>query len=256
MFEESLEKIMDSLLGKKETKSELHTEDEILEDICMKIGNGSELQMEKRIHDIIIKNVEYEDGGRKEDHEKTGPILTQKGVCDGISKLADTLFKMKGMESSLVYGVLCMGGEVQGPHAWNQVRIDGAWYHIDITEDLAISDGRLPYRYDYFNLSDYEISIDHVIKISEHQCITSGRGYYELNNLYVNNIREFKQIMIDCLKKEGSLTVKLPRVRNPREMEERLNDHVMEYCKTIYNKRFSIESVMNPDQMVYSVRVV
>lgn len=256
MFEESLGRIIRPLFRNKEVESELHTEIEILEDICKKVGDGSELLMEKRIHDIIIRNVEYDDSGVREDHEKSGPVLRQKGVCDGISKLADTLFKMKGIESCLVYGVLCMGGEIQGPHAWNQVRISGSWYHIDITEDLVISKGRLPYRYDYFNLSDSEISVDHGINFAEHHCNISGGGYYEQNNLYVSNISEFKRVMIEYLKKDGSFTVKLPRVKDPGEMEKRLNDYVMRYCSTIYKRGFLIESTLNPDQMVYSIRVV
>lgn len=257
MIENNVKRILYSLFKSKEIDDSLHTEEEILEDICRKIGNGSEREKEKKIHDIILRNVEYEDSGRLIDHEKTGPILRQKGVCDGISKLADTLFKMNGIESELVYGNLCMGGEIQGPHAWNQIRISGKWYHVDITEDLALCEGRKPYRYDYFNLSDKEISRDHKIEQAKHKCTTSGQGYYETNNLYVRNVDEFRQLMIKEFKgPDKTLTVKLPKVDEPKEMEIRLNEYVLDYYMTICKKSFAVESLMNPDQMVYSVRIV
>ena len=45
-------------------------------------------------------------------------------------------------------------------HAWNIVRLDGQYYHLDATFDNSLGgDGVI--RYDYFNLDDKKIFRDH-----------------------------------------------------------------------------------------------
>ncbi len=139
---------------------ELHPPQEIFDDICSKIRPGSDLEIEKQIHDIIIANVSYRNNDKSVDHQLLGPLVKHEGVCDGISELTMSLLNSMGVESTMVYGDLCAEGETQGKHAWNLVKINGEWYHLDVTCDLTLSDGWFT-RYDYFNLTDEEILNDH-----------------------------------------------------------------------------------------------
>ena len=45
-------------------------------------------------------------------------------------------------------------------HAWNIVKIGGAYYHLDATFDNTLSHMG-PVRYDYFNLDDGKVFRDH-----------------------------------------------------------------------------------------------
>ena len=47
---------------------------------------------------------------------------------------------------------------------WNMVKVDGKWYHMDVTwDDPLTSDGRPMLRYDYFLISEAKIREDHTI---------------------------------------------------------------------------------------------
>lgn len=255
MLENLLRSLTDTTLKAKEAEdTEMHSADEILDDICTKVGKGSDWQKEQNVHDIIIKNITYENTGSPTDHESTGPLIHRRGVCDGISKLANLIFGRLGIESTIVYGELCMGKQNQGPHAWNQICIDGNWYHLDITEDLALSNDVRPYRYDYFNLSDQEISRDHKISSSKHTCSKSNSGYYDTVGLKVDNIREYSKILDRTLiNEESGLTVKLPIWLEPIDARERLDRITLDAYAAFKKDSVTIESSMNTDQMVYHV---
>lgn len=61
-----------------------------------------------------------------------GVLLENKAVCDGIARTFDFLCALEGIESMRVTGSFA-----SVPHAWNKVRLDGAWYNIDVTADCA-----------------------------------------------------------------------------------------------------------------------
>ncbi len=66
----------------------------------------------------------------------------ERGVCQCYALLMNALLQRVGVESRYLSGTLSSGGS----HAWNLVKIDGAWYHIDATWD----DGGNKAEYSYF----------------------------------------------------------------------------------------------------------
>ena len=60
---------------------------------------------------------------------------------------------------------------VVGPHAWNVIRIDGKYYHLDVTQMLSINSTIIkPFRYLYYNYSDSEIRINHIWNVKLPSC--------------------------------------------------------------------------------------
>ena len=118
----------------------------------------SDLQKEKAIHDYIATTVTYKDTEAPYSHEAPGAVLYQIGVCEGIAKAFKYLSDQLGLQSIVVFGASNEQGN-EGGHAWNLVRINGAFYHIDTTFDTTISTSCI--RYDYFNLSDADIRSSH-----------------------------------------------------------------------------------------------
>jgi len=234
---------------KSESSIQRGTADEILDDFCSKIRQGSQFDMERQVHDIIIGNVKYDDSGKQIDHDALGPLLNKSGVCDGISKLAVLVFDRIGIQSKMVVGDLCIGGCNQGPHAWNKVRIDGEWYNLDITQDLSFSNGIRPFRYDYFNLSDKEILRDHYILTNPVPCNRSGMDYYTRMGMAVSTFSEYQTHLRKIfLSGERVVSVKLPFGLDIKRAESKLVRAAVEEYSKIHFGIFSAKYSSNPDQ--------
>ena len=67
-----------------------------------------------------------------------------------------SIIKEAGIENHFVTGT----GDGQ-PHAWNLVKIENKWYHLDTTFDDPVPDEQGRVTYSYFNLSDEQIARNH-----------------------------------------------------------------------------------------------
>jgi transglutaminase-like putative cysteine protease len=70
-------------------------------------------------------------------------IDVRKGVCTEYARLLTTLARAAGVPARTVYGLGYMGDDVRafGPHAWNEVVIDGNWVPVDPTWGETELDG-------------------------------------------------------------------------------------------------------------------
>lgn len=83
--------------------------------------------------------------------------LTGQGtVCNGHMKLFAALARKSGLESKLVVG--WANNEL---HGWNQVKLDGVWYHTDLT---WYASSKNPY---YLILDDQELARRNIVQIYE-----------------------------------------------------------------------------------------
>lgn len=113
----------------------------------------SQYEKERAIHDWIINNTKYDQSYTIYDPYNT--LIQHTGVCEGYTLLAQKMFTVAGIKSIVVEGTA--DGQ---DHAWNMVYIDNKWRHVDCTWDDPISSEDV-LRYDYYNLTDNEISEDH-----------------------------------------------------------------------------------------------
>lgn len=108
----------------------------------------------KALHDWLVLNCKYDMrlySGNMPDVSYTayGPLKYGTSVCAGYAKAYEALLKSAGMEAEYVTGDTDRGG-----HAWNIVKVDGEWYHVDVTWDDPIPDREGYVRYNYFLKSD------------------------------------------------------------------------------------------------------
>ena len=106
----------------------------------------SEYEISLRLHDAVVKHVEYKEGSVN-DHSAYGALIEGKSVCEGYAELYQYLLYLCGIQSHAVTGT---AGE---DHMWNLVRIDGEYYMSDPTWDDAGDDSICPTRYGYFNVT-------------------------------------------------------------------------------------------------------
>ena len=146
-----------------------------------RIRTDSDIVKIRKMHDEMIRLVSYEDLPHICCHEAPGPILYGTGVCEGIAKAFKYLADRVGLRSVFVPGEAEDGrkGDARGGHAWNIVYIGEIPYHLDVTFDLSLSDDGL-IRYDYYLLSDQQISLDHVFHETP-ACPDSNEFYEEVS---------------------------------------------------------------------------
>ncbi|WP_156456441.1 S-layer homology domain-containing protein [Abyssisolibacter fermentans] len=128
----------------------------------------SDLKKEKAIHNYLIKNTvyyKYEDMGidniPEYCHTAFGVLVLGTGVCDGYAEAANILLNKVGIESKLVFGY-AKNTEITDDaigHAWNLVKINNKYYHLDVTWDDNDENNKI--YYDFFNLTEKEIQKTH-----------------------------------------------------------------------------------------------
>lgn len=122
----------------------------------------SDLEKEYAIHDYIVSNTVYDyDNFIKgtvpnEGYYPYGILINGKGVCNGYALTMKLLLNKVGIECEKVDG-----RSKEGEHAWNIVKINNNYYHVDTTWDDPIPDDNTKISYQYFNMTDDEMSYDH-----------------------------------------------------------------------------------------------
>ncbi|AEE97594.1 cell wall-binding repeat-containing protein [Mahella australiensis] len=134
----------------------------------------SDLQKEKAIHDYVVNNTKYDKENYdnntipQESYDAYGALVKNTAVCQGYAEATSLLLNMAGIENIIVSGD-ANNGITMGGHAWNIVKIDGKYYHLDTTwDDPVTSDGHNVLTYNYFNLSDSEIGKNHFWEKSQY----------------------------------------------------------------------------------------
>lgn len=167
----------------------------------------TEYHKEKIIHDYLVKNVVYDyeaiNASRHvyEAFNVLGPLLKKQAVCWGIACAFKLLCDYCQVKSFVVTGNTIPRQENTG-HAWNIVKIDNETYHVDVTWDIKVK-GDISFCYDYFNLDDKLISLDHAWESTLYpKCTSIKENFYYRNHLYVKSIKELMTYIMNCLQRD------------------------------------------------------
>ena len=156
----------------------------------------SEYELEKKIHDLIIDNCEYDESinldeevptERSDVFESYGALVNKVAVCEGYAKAFQLLCHGVGIECMNVIGV-----SDDQLHKWNTVKLDGDWYYVDTTWDDT-KDKAL--RYDYFNITEKQLLSDHEFsplasEMSDEEICGEGEENALTSNFYIPDCTE------------------------------------------------------------------
>lgn len=158
----------------------------------LKLTEGSEYEKERKVHDWMCKYVSYdENGGDIKDiarviatHNIIGVFAHHSAQCEGIAKAFKVLLNAVNVKCIVVTGEAIEKGN-SGPHAWNIVNIDNTPYQVDVTWDIGAS-GKSKDRmaYDYFNITDEMMRIDHTPDANLPKCDCLELNYFTKNRCY------------------------------------------------------------------------
>lgn len=111
----------------------------------------TEYEKEKAIYDWQVKYIAFNEdslapinNGDKYSHMPYGVLKYHNAICVGNMTTFKLFMDVMGIENDYIHST------ESGEHAWNLVKLDGDWYHVDITFDGG---GKNP-KYTYFNVPD------------------------------------------------------------------------------------------------------
>lgn len=119
------------------------------------------------IHNWIVNHVAYDNTLTR--YTPYDAMMENSAVCQGIATLAYRMLTFAGIPTQLVVGTA--GGEA---HLWNEVKVGGKWYQLDVTWDDPVNKKPGEVDYTYYNLTDAELAADHVWNHSGHPVATTN----------------------------------------------------------------------------------
>ena len=138
----------------------------------------SEYEKVLYLHDELASRITY-DLNAPNAYDAYGALVDGRSVCEGYAEALQYLAQRAGMQGFLAIGSSINPGTGTGePHEWNYIRMDGKYYHVDLTWDDQ-SDGVY---HAYFGLSDAMIQEDHYIEPVSYDlpvCDSTDAFYFE-----------------------------------------------------------------------------
>jgi len=219
----------------------------------VKIKATTEIEKALYLHDYCLSNFKYDYSFGTNAYSALGLILGDTAVCEGIAKFTKLAFDFLGMKSMVVTGTLKNPvNDSYESHAWNIVEIDTKVYHLDVTLDMTLTDKRN--RYDYFNLSDYDIKKDHVVMNKIPLCKTIGSDYFSQNKLALTSSDALRKFIHKQLKEgDKHLYFKLCFEPEKKDVESFVLDIAKQQYSRLFWHGFSIELRGNGNQLVYEL---
>ncbi len=162
-------------------------------------GSWSEYDREKTIHDRLAAKVTYKDSTNA--HSSYGAIVEGSAVCEGYAKAFQYLCYQAGIQCLFVTGTSTNPDTNEAEnHAWNQVKIDGSYYNVDLTWN---DQGNMLF-YSYFNTTDSFIKQDHTFgtNYALPSCTATAANYFVKNGSLLSSYSVDQ--MVNILKANGN----------------------------------------------------
>lgn len=149
--------------------------------------NMSEYEKAKYVYEVLIYNVEY-DLDAENNQTVLSALLGGRTVCKGYACAAQYLLRELGIES-----VILNGFANNETHAWNCVKLDGEWYHYDVT--WGNSKYQMPddsvgkyVDYAYLNMTEDDVRRTHAIEVRFElpTCISMNNNYFVKEGRYID----------------------------------------------------------------------
>jgi Transglutaminase-like superfamily. len=176
-----------------------------VEKLVRVVKDKNDLEKEQYIHDFICENITYDKLKKQYSHEIIGPLGQGVGVCEGIAKSVKILCDQLSIPCIVVISENNPEKNIKYRHAWNVIRINGIWYHLDATFNNTL--GKKEVRYDYFNLDDKSVFRDHepvIYKVP--MCNDSDHFYYKEKKLSFTKLDDVTKRCQQAMKKGKVLT--------------------------------------------------
>lgn len=135
--------------------------------ILKSVPNSSDYEKALKVHDILVKSLEYDSANKVNAHNLYGALVEKKVVCEGYAKAYKYILDSLDIECILVNGTATNSSGQTEAHMWNYIKLDGNWYGVDVTwDDPVIIGGGFTkdvIRHNYFAKGSNVFSKSHVV---------------------------------------------------------------------------------------------
>ncbi len=114
----------------------------------------NDVEKVKLVHDYLTNTIQYV-AGSQYNQSAYSAIVNGKTVCAGYAHAFQYCMQKLGIPAAYIVGY---AGEA---HAWNLLKLDGEYYSMDVTWDDPLGNPATTYYYNYFNITDAQLSKDH-----------------------------------------------------------------------------------------------
>lgn len=138
----------------EEQKFTLDKAKEVLEQLHI-TDAMSDYEKEKAIYDWQVMYVKYDESQQAAipsdiniadyNYYPYGVLKYHQAICVGNATTFKLFMDMLGIDCKIIHST------TQGEHAWNLVKLEDGWYHVDVTFDTPSANGP---SYSYFNVPD------------------------------------------------------------------------------------------------------
>ncbi len=105
------------------------------------------------LHDYLVLNCRYDKKMKRKLNGAATTMLTEgRGVCNAYMRAYSILLDLAGIENEYITG---------GNHAWNMVKLENSWTHVDVTWDDPVPDERGRVLHEWFGMTDTQIRKTH-----------------------------------------------------------------------------------------------
>ncbi len=176
---------------------------------------GNDYEKARYVYEYVIGQTDY-DQDASYNQTMCSVFIYGKSVCQGYARAAQYLLQQLGIPCVIAAGEVHDGVR----HAWDIVRVDGAWYHMDPTwgdpsyasdEDAAVMGEYI--NYDYLLITTEEISRTHTLYQEDTlpECTATADNYYVREGYFLEKWdRETFKLMLAAQEQEGN---KFPSVK-------------------------------------------
>lgn len=214
------------------TGKELKDQKQVLENKIKTIlseiikDNMNDYEKELAIHDYLVSNIEYYSHVSMseipdEKHLAYSAIVKNSAVCDGIAKAFKILMNRENIDC-----IVTMGTSDKEPHAWNIVKLDNEYYHVDLTANGLKVDGKMLglTTHLYFNLTDTEISktSQQDTEFEKPRCLGTRYDYYKQTGLYIDSNLNFKGRLSNIIENSSNKNILELKITNVNEAPQML----------------------------------
>lgn len=200
------EMIPEYLFDKKKVQDHQKAMKSRVEKLARPAMSMNETEKLHYIHDFICENVRYDKLKKQYSHEIIGPLGQGVGVCEGIAKSVKILCDTLGIWCIIAISENNPEKGIKYRHAWNIVKVNGKYYHLDATFDNSLGKGQST-RYDYFMLSDKQVFRDHEPVIwNVPECTDADSFYYKTKKLSFTKMEDVRKRSAQAVKKGRILT--------------------------------------------------
>lgn len=152
------------------------------------------------VHDYLVLHTEYGEISYKSYHPE-GVLFDGIAVCQGYAETFELFMNSLSIENRFVTGT---AGGVS--HAWNMVKLEDGWYHVDSTWDDPVPDKKGRLLYTYFLLNDEEMkSLRHKWKEKDYPSC-NAKKFLTVKDIYTQEVKELEdEKLIKEYQKNGDL---------------------------------------------------